>query len=52
VAVCVGVMDTCGCMCWRDGYVWLSVLGRWVSVAVCVGVIDTFGALCWGDCYV
>jgi len=26
VVVCFGVMDMCGCVCWGDVYVWLSVL--------------------------
>jgi len=27
VAIFVGVMDTCGCLCWVDGYVWFLFWG-------------------------
>ena len=41
MAVCVGVMDTCGSLCWVDGY-----------VRMCVGVMDMCGCVYWGDGYV
>jgi len=42
---CFAVMDTCGFVCWVDGHLWMSVLWCWIRVAVFVGVMYTCGCV-------